>query len=333
MGRIADALKRSKTGVVSRQRPGSPSDADAGLRFLGSEQSHVVGPWVFDDDAPLEPLGPTSDVSPVAEAPAPPPPAPKPTPTASPTPAPATAVVTQARKAAAPLSLGAAASSRLVISANMADIAREQYRRLAAGLQEVQAERGTKVVMVTSALTDEGKTLTAANLALTLAESFNRQVALIEADLRRPAIHELFGLNGGSQSVSELFADGPVPLVQIRPTLSVFAPSDRIADPITALSSTRMRQILEAVRAKFDWVVLDTPPVGLLPDAHVLSSLVDGVVLVVAAGRTGYPAAQRACQVIGAHRVIGVVLNRAERRALDSSAEDYHQYYADDRTT
>jgi protein-tyrosine kinase len=319
MGRIADALKRSKTGVVSRQRPATSSNADEGLRFLGSEQSQVVGPWIFEDDPQPPRVERTPDVSPIAPAPA------------APARATGTAVVTQTRKTAPTLSLGAAASSKLVISTEFADIAREQYRRLASSLQEVQAERGVKVVMVTSALTDEGKTLTAANLALTLAESFNRKVALIEADLRRPAIHSLFGLNGGSQSVGELFAEGPVPLVQVRPTLAVFAPSDRMADPITALSSARMREILGAVRSSFDWVVLDTPPVGLLPDAHVLSSLVDGVLLVVAAGRTGYPAAQRACQVLGAHRVVGVVLNRAERRALDSNVGDYHQYYSDDR--
>jgi protein-tyrosine kinase len=222
----------------------------------------------------------------------------------------------------------AAATSKLVITEELNPQAKEQYRRMAATLQDVQAERGIKVVMITSALAAEGKTLTAANLALTLAESFKRQVALIEADFRCPSIQALFDLNGNAPSIGELFAGGPVPLVQVRPTLAVLAPSDRVADPISALSSPRMRQILEAVRARFDWVVLDTPPVGVLPDANVLSSLVDAVVLVVAAGRTAYPAVQRACQAIGAHRVMGVVLNRADGRALDVAAGGYEHYYS-----
>ena len=321
MGRISDALKRSKTGVVTRRGAGSPSDAEEGLRFLGSEQAQVVGPWILDDEPERARLA----SAPVGPAPAPTAPAEHPEARALPD------VLIQKRPASA-WSPSSAAAGRLILSADLSDVAREQYRRLAASLQEIQTERGIKVVMITSAVAAEGKTLTAANLALTLAESFNRQVALIEADLRRPGVHELLGLNGGSQSVAELFAGGPVPLVQVRPTLSVFAPADRMADPITALSSARMRQIVEAARSRFDWVVLDTPPVGLLPDAHVLSQLVDGIVLVVAAGRTAYPAVQRVCQVLGAHRLLGVVLNRADRRALDSNA-GYGDYYSEPRAT
>ncbi len=321
MGRISDALKRSKTGVVVRRGPGSPSDAEEGLRFLGAEQASVVGPWILDDEPERARLsGPPA-------VPAPAPTAPAEHASASVLPD----VLIQKRPAPA-WSPSSAAAGRLILSAGLSDVAREQYRRLAAALEEIQADRGIKVVMITSAVTAEGKTLTAANLALTLAESFNRQVALIEADLRRPSIHALLGLNGGSQSVGELFGEGPVPLVQVRPTLSVFAPADRMADPITALSSARMRQIVEAARSKFDWVVLDTPPVGLLPDAHVLSPLVDGIVLVVAAGQTAYPAAQRVCQVLGVHKLLGVVLNRADRRALDSNTA-YDEYYAEPRAT
>lgn len=308
MGRIADALKRSKTGIVRRQ---PASDAEEGLRFLGFDESHIVGPWQFDDETHEEKPG--RSIPPAPAAPAPTLPAPVPL---SPASAPLLSLHHQP-----------AAASRLVLSLDLPDIAREQYRRMAATLQEIQVERGVKLVMVTSALTGEGKTLTAANLALTLAESFNRQVALIEADLRRPALHELFGLNGQSHTMSELLGGGPVPLVQVRPTLAVLAWADRMTDPITALSSARMREILEGARAQFDWVVIDTPPVGLVPDAHVLSSLVDGVVLVVAAGQTGFPAVQRACQVLGAHRLIGVVLNRADGRALDLSGGGYADYY------
>src|SRR5215211_470254 len=87
---------------------------------------------------------------------------------------------------------------RLVVHPNAEPVAVEQYRRLAAVLHQTQVERGIKVVMVASAKAAEGKTLTAANLALTLSESYGRRVVLIDADLRRPALSRLFQLPNGS---------------------------------------------------------------------------------------------------------------------------------------
>ncbi len=83
---------------------------------------------------------------------------------------------------------------KLVISGQTAPVAVEQYRRLAATLHQLQTERGLKMLLVTSTVPEEGKTLTVANLALTLSESYKRRVLLIDADLRRPSIHEVFGL-------------------------------------------------------------------------------------------------------------------------------------------
>ncbi len=83
---------------------------------------------------------------------------------------------------------------KLVVSSQTAPVAVEQYRRLAATLHQLQTERGLKMLLVTSTVPEEGKTLTVANLALTLSESYKRRVLLIDADLRRPSIHEVFGL-------------------------------------------------------------------------------------------------------------------------------------------
>ena len=142
--------------------------------------------------------------------------------------------------------------------------------------------------MVTSAMPGEGKTLTATNLALTLAESYKRQVLLIDADLRRPWVHEMFqmpnvsGLNDGLRSDEER----KIPLLQVTDHLSILTAGRPDRDPMGVLSSDRMRRVLQEASARFDWVIIDTPPVALLTDAHLLASLVDAVLLVMQAGRT-----------------------------------------------
>lgn len=200
----------------------------------------------------------------------------------------------------------------------------EQYRRLAARLHVAQAEAETRVVMITSAVASEGKTLTATNLALTLSESYKRRVLLIDADLRRPFVHELFrlpnvtGLNDGVRGD----AGRRVPLIQVSEHLSVLTAGRPDPDPMSVLTSERMQRILKDAAAAFDWVIVDTPPIGLLSDAHLLARLVDTVVLVVKAGSTQHPEMVRAVEAIGRDRILGVVLNCAEHQKRSA----YYRY-------
>ena len=202
----------------------------------------------------------------------------------------------------------------------------EQYRRLAARLHLAQAEHGTRVVMITSAMPGEGKTLTATNLALTLSESYKRQVLLLDADLRKPTIHSLLqlpndaGLNDGLQDS----AAGPIPLLRLTDRLSVLTAGRADRNPMSVLTSGRMKRVLTEARTGFEWVIIDTPPVALLSDAHLLASLVDTVILVVHAGVTRLAAVNTAVECIGRDRIFGVVLNRADEAA---EYEAYQQYY------
>ena len=202
----------------------------------------------------------------------------------------------------------------------------EQYRRLAARLHLSQTERGTKVVMITSAIASEGKTLTASNLALTLSESYKRRVLLIDADLRHPWVHELFrlpnvtGLNDGIRADS----DRKVPLIAISEYLSVLTAGRPDPDPMSVLTSERMQRVLQDAARSFDWVIVDTPPVGVLSDARLLATLVDTVVLVVKAGSTQFSAMKQAVEAVGRDRIMGVVLNCADEATL---ATDYYYGY------
>lgn len=205
-------------------------------------------------------------------------------------------------------------------------VAAEQYRKLAAALVNAQSAHELKIVMVASAVQGEGKSVTAANLALTLAKSYRRRVLLIDADLRLPAQHEIFGVNPtrGLVDLLDGAAAGGVAPVEVATNLMLLAAGRPSADPVGGLTSSRMARLLEEAGAAFDWVIVDTPPVALLPDAHLLTSMVDGALLVVQAGATPYKMLNRAVDALGRERILGVVLNGADSRAI---AGEYRNYY------
>ncbi len=207
----------------------------------------------------------------------------------------------------------------------------EEYRRLGALIHHMQLERGVRVVMVTSAVAGEGKTLTATNLAIVLSASYGRQVLLIDADLRRPSLHQVFNTVSLAGLGDILSGVGEVPpLVQVTPKLTLLTAGRPNADPLGGLTSDRMRQLLQEARDAFDFVIIDTPPVGLLTDANLLASMVDVALLVVRATSTPYDLVKRAADAIGRHRIAGVVLNRAEP-AYGHNYHFYAGYYGDDR--
>ena len=227
-----------------------------------------------------------------------------------------------------PVATAAAVSEKIVVDAETNPASVEQYRRLAAVLHHAQNERGLRVIMVTSALPGEGKTLTASNLALTLSESYQRRVLLVDADLRRPSIHQLFalpslsGLSDGLRSVE----DRKLTLVEVSPRLTVLPAGRPDPDPMSVLTSSRMQYVLDEAREKFDWVIVDTPPVGLMPDAHLLAAMVDGALLVIGATMSPHRVVAKTVDVIGRERILGVVLNRVARTDMSHGAY-YYSYY------
>jgi capsular exopolysaccharide synthesis family protein len=217
---------------------------------------------------------------------------------------------------------------KLVVSRDMPQMTVEQYRRLGAALLELQAQHGLNTLAITSALPREGKTLTITNLALTLSESFHHRVLLIDVDLRRPSVHEMFGIpNGAGFANAERSADGALPLVEISPFLSVLTAGRAGASPMAQLTSDRARAIVKDVSARFDWVLLDAPPVGLLPDARLIARLSESVLFVIAAGSSPYHIVQRGIADLGPERIVGIVLNRVQPSTLPAS--DYGYYAMD----
>jgi capsular exopolysaccharide synthesis family protein len=213
---------------------------------------------------------------------------------------------------------------RLVVSTTD-PIVIEQFRGLAATLHQAQTGQNIRVVMITSAEPDEGKSLTSVNLALTLSGSYRRRVLLIDGDLRRPSLHEIaqvpndFGLSETLNSTT----DRKLPLYRLSETLTIAPAGKPETNPMGTLTSPRMRELVAEAASRFDWVLIDAPPVAPIVDSSLLAPLTDAILLVVRAGRTHYANVQRAVDVLGRERILGIVLNGAEL----TPAPAYDSYY------
>ena len=229
-------------------------------------------------------------------------------------------------RSAQPLHSPSLVRAKLVGSGLPSPLVVEQYRRLAASLHDLQVEHGLKVVMVTSALPQEGKTFTVVNLALTLTDSYRRRVLLIDADMRRPAVHEVLGVQNAAGLGEALQSSSlELPVNEVSPLLSVITAGRPMSSPLAGLSSPRLREILDACSSRFDWVLLDAPPVGLLPDGQLLARTVGAVLLVIRAGSTPHAHVERAIAELGRDCIVGTVLNGADEHDIPSA--NVYDYY------
>ncbi len=198
----------------------------------------------------------------------------------------------------------------------------EQFRRLAATLHHARQANGLNCVMVTSARPGDGKTLTAVNLAIVLADSYRYNVLLVDADLRRPSIQSIveLGEGVGLSEVLRAKTEQKLALVRLSERLTVLPAGQATANSIEALTSPRMAQIMTEATSRYDWVILDAPPVGPTTDARLLTGMVGGTLFVIHAGRTQCDDVQRAIDSLGREHLLGVVLNGVE----GNPADDYY---------
>ena len=193
-------------------------------------------------------------------------------------------------------------------------LAAEQYRQLRTRLSHAEGASNLRTVLITSPQKGEGKSVTSANLALTMAQELQRRVILVEADLRKPSLQELFGLPPGP-GLSE-YLSGAAELKDVMRflpdhNLTVIHAGAAPTNPAELLGSTAMRRLLDQLRTRYDRVLLDTPPVLPLADVAVLAPLVDGTLMVVRAGVTPKPAIENALRAFDSSRLLGVVLNES----------------------
>ena len=207
--------------------------------------------------------------------------------------------------------------------------ASEAYRVLRTNLQFAAVDRPLHTLLVTSPAPSEGKSLTTANLAVALAQTGQR-VVVVDADLHRPKLHKVFGLPNAAGLTSALLEEHPAADGLLQPTseprLRVLTAGPTAPNPTELLSSARMRELVAALVADADMVLVDSPPVLILADAAVLSALSDGVLMVVEARRTRRQAAVKAVETLRNVKApfVGVLINRAPTRGADA---DYYYYY------
>lgn len=195
---------------------------------------------------------------------------------------------------------------------------REAYKTLRTNVTfSVTGEDGAKVIIVTSAVQGEGKSMTSCNLAISFAMS-EKRVLLIDCDMRRPKLAQLFSLNAPF-GLSNVLVDPSFEKESILPTringLDVLLAGDIPPNPSELLGSNRMRALLERARKKYDFIILDTPPVNLVTDAVVLAPMTDGVLFVVRSYISERGPVLRALEQMDLvqAKLLGFVFNDAER--------------------
>ena len=206
----------------------------------------------------------------------------------------------------------------------------EAYRSLRTALLLSSAEQ-LKVVTITSAEASEGKTATATNLAIVMAQ-LGRRILLVDADLRKPRLHKVFKVSNRSGLVSVLTASEPVESVTLTNTqvqgLSLCPSGPQPPNPSELLASERMSDFLDHARSSFDFVIVDSPPVLAVTDAILPGSLGDGVVLCLRAHkvlREDIRACRNALERAEV-RILGAVLNRYQPARAGSYGRKYHYY-------
>jgi capsular exopolysaccharide synthesis family protein len=205
----------------------------------------------------------------------------------------------------------------------------DQYRVLRHTVEQRRRTSGHAIIAVTSAAAGDGKTTTAINLAGALGQDRGARVLLIDCDLRNSAMASRLGLAEG-RGLVQVVVD-PVLALQDgvrhlpRFNLDVMAAGFETASPYELLKSPRLVDLFEAARRRYDYVVVDTPPVVPFPDCRVLAKVVDGFLLVVAAHRTPRRVVEESLEVLPKDSVVAVVFN-GESQALATS---YRTYYGD----
>jgi capsular exopolysaccharide synthesis family protein len=206
----------------------------------------------------------------------------------------------------------------------------EQYRALRHTVEEMHKAAGVKVVAVSSPAVGDGKTTTAINLAGALAQSPDVKVLLVDADVRRPAIGALLRHVEGKPGLVDLILNPGCSLEQalvVRPQFNlsfVHAGRSLSGTPYELLKSVRLGELLENARERFDYVILDTPPLAAVQDCKLIARWVDGFLVVVAAYQTPRRLIEEALSVIDPAKILGLVFNGDSDRRRTS-----HYGYAD----
>lgn len=228
------------------------------------------------------------------------------------------------------LQVPALSQERLISVWDKDSPASEAFRLLAVRMRHIRRDRGIRRLLITSTIPQEGKSLVSANLACTLSLRAQQKVVLLEGDLRRPSLTQLFELAGrpgmcewlrDERDLSGCMYQFPNPRFWLLPAGS------SAGNYLELLQSGKITKLIEEVAQYFDWVIVDSPPILPLADTSIWSRLADGILLVTRQGRTEKQQLQRGLDMIEQQKLIGAVLNSSSNPAHG----DY--YYTQHKTS
>jgi capsular exopolysaccharide synthesis family protein len=209
----------------------------------------------------------------------------------------------------------ASPKSRLVALTSPNGLGAEKFRALVTRMDHLRKQRELKSFQVTSSMINEGKTLVAGNVAITLAKYSGSKTLLIEGDMRRPALAALLGLSELRGLTDWWSGRDPEPtkfICKVKDMPLWFLPAGKACDqPSEIIRSTRFVKAFAKLASQFEWIVVDSTPMLPIVDVNLWSKLVDGTLLVVREGLTGVKALKKGLQALDHPKWIGVVLNEA----------------------
>jgi exopolysaccharide/PEP-CTERM locus tyrosine autokinase len=206
----------------------------------------------------------------------------------------------------------------------------EEYRKLKSIILHATKKEGFhNTLMVTSSISDEGKSVTALNLAISIAHEHNHTVLLVEADMRQPSICRYLGIEANSGLANCLMDGMDVGDALIKTglgNLTLLPAGKQIANPVELFSSQKMRDLLDEIKHRYDdrYIIFDTPPLLPFAETRLLGNIVDGVVYVIKEGGTSLQNITEALGYLKDTKVLGIVYNEA---TVASLSDGYHHYY------
>jgi capsular exopolysaccharide synthesis family protein len=217
--------------------------------------------------------------------------------------------------------------SRVVALTEGNTLGAEKFRLLRTRLRNLREHRQLQSLVVTSAVPNEGKTLVAMNLAVSLAKHTGERILLLEGDLRKPMLGQHLGIKA-LPGVGEWWASADEPVTKFiyrfdDLQLWILPAGSAPEDPANILQSSRFLELYKRLSTRFDWIIIDAPPLLPMADVSFWSRQADGMLLVVREGVTPKTVLQKGLETLDNPKIIGIVLNDAH--AVESSY--YHHYY------
>jgi len=215
--------------------------------------------------------------------------------------------------------------AKTVHSGNIPPVITEQYRLLRSKLSSLNSNHNNKVIALTSTQKGEGKSTTSVNLAIVMAKDTKKNVLLIDGDMRKPSIHTFFNYKVKYGLVDILLKRTNIGSAIVSSgikNLTLLLGGEAVGNPSDLITSPLLRELIEILKTKFDYIIIDSPPIIPFADMNILADIVDSILLVVKAETTPKKMVLEALKSLNKENVIGVVLNDSRRR-LSKTYYDY----------